>query len=182
MPKFFRPTSAGRLSAVGFRPLSLRPIRLLDPPADCRGLDDAPWYRRRRAPRYQHGSDPQGGCREVEVRTGSPLGTGHLKTAELRLEGRDVAEHERELRMRARGGWAEWEGRGRRRRLRAASAVLAATRIPKAEMEEATGGTLATERLAERGARDGTRPAGRQLRQRDWRRANWGPRAIRSAP
>ncbi len=37
--------------------------------------------------------------------------------------------------------------------MRAASAVLAATRIPKAEMEEPTFGALTTERLAERGAR-----------------------------
>jgi hypothetical protein len=67
-------------------------------PHDCRKQDVPPpqkptyferagWYRRGRDPRYQRGSDLQGGCREVEVRTGSPLGTGHLKTAELWLEG-----------------------------------------------------------------------------------------------
>jgi hypothetical protein len=84
--------------------------------------------------------------------------------------------------MRASDDSGDREGWGRRLRLGAASAVLAATRIPNAEMEEATGGTLATERLAERGARDGIQPAGRQLRQRDWRRANWVPQAIRSAP
>ena len=48
-------------------------------------------------------------------------------------------------------------------------------------MEEATCGTLATERWAERGARDGMRPARRQLRQRDGRRASWVPQAIQSA-
>jgi hypothetical protein len=44
-------------------------------------------------------------------------------------------------------------GEGRRVRYALASAVLAATRVPKAEMEEPTFGALATERLAERGAR-----------------------------
>ena len=43
-------------------------------------------------------------------------------------------------------------------------------------------GRLPQNALAERGARDGTRPAGRQLRQRDWRRASWVPQAIRAAP
>jgi len=47
---------------------------------------------------------------------------------------------------------------------------------------EVPSGALATERLAERGARDGTRPTRRRLRQRDWRRASWVPQAIRAAP
>lgn len=45
------------------------------------------WCRRRSDPRYQRGSDPQGGYLEVEARTGSRLGAGHLKTAELGLKG-----------------------------------------------------------------------------------------------
>lgn len=47
--------------------------------------------------------------------------------------------------------------------------------------EEPTGGALATERWAERGARDGMRPARRQLRQREGRRASWVPQAIQCA-
>ena len=95
---------------------------------------------------------------------------------------RHVAEHEPELRTRRDGCGVDRLGWGRRLRGRAASTVLATTRMPQAEMEEPTGGALATERWAERGARDGMRPARRQLRPRDGRRASWVPQAIRSAP
>jgi len=83
--------------------------------------------------------------------------------------------------MRTSGCLAVREGWGRRVRWQATSAILAATRMPKAELEESTCGTLATERWAERGARNGTQPAGRQLRPRDGRRARWVPQAIQSA-
>jgi len=54
-------------------------------------------------------------------------------------------------------GW--W---GRRVRVRSASAVVASTRVTNAEMEARTVGALATERLAERGARSET-PSDRRL-------------------
>jgi hypothetical protein len=80
--------------------------------------------------------------------------------------GRDIAEPGLELRVRADGCFADRAGWGRRPRSRATSAVLATTRVPKAEMEGPTCGALATERWVERGAREGTRPACRQLRPR----------------
>ena len=65
--------------------------------------------------------------------------------------------------------------------MRAASAVLAATRVPKAEMEEPTFGALATERLAERGARIETHQPTADNFARELRRANWAPSPILSA-
>ena len=76
---------------------------------------------------------------------------------------------------------ADKVGRGSPRPIERASAVLAATRAPKSEMEVPNWRALATERLAERGARMRKRrpiPDGFAGR---WRRANWVPSPILSA-
>ncbi len=79
------------------------------------------------------------------------------------------------------GGTADEAGEGRRVRCVTASAVLAATRVPKAGMEEPRLRALATERLAERGARIEKQPLTADNSARSLRRANWTPSPILSA-
>jgi hypothetical protein len=115
----------------------------------------AAWGRREKDTQFQQGSDPQSAASAEEIRRVSSLGAGGFWAAEYSLLTR-FCRHgpcwrvEPQPSMRAEGG------RGRRPQCGPASAVLAATRIPNAEMEEPPSRGLATGRLAGRGARMAT--------------------------